>query len=282
VRVVQWAGKDVSGADVKVPDATRPMVLVFLGSEREQNEELLKQVKVAVPEEWKARVAVFVSGAQARQAAQELVKTGKVVWPVVADEKGAAAEGMGVHGWPATVVVRVDGAEVARVGGAPESLAFRMGAYLELAEGKAGKPSSRPVIIGDGKAKSPAGDLKVAEELMAKGQAEQARKVLEEALGRSPNAVQLRVGLIKAMAQLRRSEALGMLDKLPKDALGADEMEVLRGRVLMGISRWSDAKTVLLGVVGRRPEMVEAHYLLGQVYEHEKDWEKAAREYRVR
>jgi hypothetical protein len=47
------------------------------------------------------------------------------------------------------------------------------------------------------------------------------------------------------------------------------------------ILRWDQAETVLLEVIKRSPSQRDARYLLGRVYEHNNDWQRAAQEYRA-
>ena len=49
----------------------------------------------------------------------------------------------------------------------------------------------------------------------------------------------------------------------------------------MALEDWTQAKQALLVAVERNPRLGQAHYLLGQVYEHEGQWQKAAAEYRA-
>jgi hypothetical protein len=63
------------------------------------------------------------------------------------------------------------------------------------------------------------------------------------------------------------------------------EPELLRGRMLAALGQWDEARrlatTVLAGTNKDSPLRGAAHYLMGTIYEHDRNWEMAAQEYRA-
>ena len=47
------------------------------------------------------------------------------------------------------------------------------------------------------------------------------------------------------------------------------------------LGHWAEARYLAVTVLEQQPDLSEAHYLMGVVYQHEGDWEKAAQEYRA-
>lgn len=56
--------------------------------------------------------------------------------------------------------------------------------------------------------------------------------------------------------------------------------ELLQARASISQGKWDVAKSQLQALLKNAPSQADAHFMLGQVYEHEKDWASAAREYR--
>jgi Flp pilus assembly protein TadD len=74
--------------------------------------------------------------------------------------------------------------------------------------------------------------------------------------------------------------ALDLIEKVPANAVPGWQIAELRGRALIGLEKWDDAAKVLPGALTLNPHPDEAHYLLGVVYEQQKEFAKAAAEYR--
>jgi Tfp pilus assembly protein PilF len=88
--------------------------------------------------------------------------------------------------------------------------------------------------------------------------------------------------MIRALiASNRGPSALSMVDKLPADALAPGQADLLRARALLSMGNWSAAKALLTDLLSRLSDAREAHLLLGTIYEHDGDWQKAAQEYRA-
>jgi Tfp pilus assembly protein PilF len=55
----------------------------------------------------------------------------------------------------------------------------------------------------------------------------------------------------------------------------------MRGRIYIALGQWDLAKASLKAALAADRGCSEAHELLGRIYEHEGDWQKAAIEYRT-
>jgi tetratricopeptide (TPR) repeat protein len=122
--------------------------------------------------------------------------------------------------------------------------------------------------------------------LREQGQAEEALALLADGLKLQPDSVPLQVERVRALADLKQATlTLDLLKRLPAGALPAWEPELLRGRMLAALGQWDEARrlaaAVLAGAKSDSPLRSAAHYLMGTIYEHDRNWEKAAQEYRA-
>ena len=60
----------------------------------------------------------------------------------------------------------------------------------------------------------------------------------------------------------------------------ADQI-VIESRLLIAQGRWNEARATVLAGLEQAPDSADAHFLMGQIYEHESDWQRAASEYRA-
>jgi predicted CXXCH cytochrome family protein len=285
--VVKWSARNIAGSEVKVPADQRPSVLLFLRADQAQSRQVVKMAAAATPQVNLAQVVVVFSGPQAEEHAAAFAATKIVNWPIVADPDSTLSNPLGVEVWPATLVVQDDGVLVAHVGGAPLSLAVELQAYLDLAANRIDRATlnerlAKYELIGDGPAECAAWNLQMGRKLMDEGKAEEARMVLTDGLRFQPDSVELRVEIVRVLADLKLAEqGLKLLQQLPPDAMPAWEQDVLRGRMLASLGQWEEARRLAMGVLKENPGLGEAHYLMGMVYEHDRDWEKAAQQYRA-
>jgi tetratricopeptide (TPR) repeat protein len=233
----------VTGNAVNVPDPARPTVLVLLNSRQLSDQGLMRAISTAVPEEKRAQVILVECGAESGSAAPASP------WPIVPDPDRQISAELDVHGWPTALVLQSDGLEVARIGGASESLALKLGPYLELAAQTLDRAAverklTKNTIVGEGATR----DLLEAQRLISDRKPAQALKLLDAAIGRDPSSIELRLATARALIEL---------------------------------GRHTEAKTVLKVVLDHRQELPDAHYLMGQIYERAGDWEAAAKEYRA-
>jgi predicted CXXCH cytochrome family protein len=301
--VAKWSARDISGTDVNVPVERRPSVLLFLRVDQAQSQQVLKMVSAATPQIGLAQIVVIFSGPQAEEHAQAFRATKTVSWPIIADAEYSLSKPLGVAVWPATLVVQDDGVVVAHRGGAPLSLTVELQAYLDLATKKIdhealrtrlaavnddsrGRANRDAPLPGDEPGPRAAWLLEMGRKLREQGQTEEALALLADGLKLQPDSVPLQVERIRALADLRQATlVLDLLKRLPAGALPAWEPELLRGRMLAAQAQWDEARrlaaAVLAGVKSDSPLRSAAHYLMGTIYEHDRNWEKAAQEYRA-
>lgn len=289
---LRWSGKDATGADVTVPaPAGRPTVVAFAMAGSPDNAAVWEQVAAAVPADGgKAQVVVVLGGAQAHSDAVAMVASrpaARADWQVVADLPGVIAARADVRGWPTVIVLRNDGTQVARVNGAAGSLALKLAPYVALAAGTIDKASverdlARRETVEDSPAWKASWPVQQAEKLLADGKVEQARQLLSEAMKARPDSTPLKVAMAKALASAKRDvEAIELVNRLPADAMPPAQVVLLRGKLLVMAERWDQGRDVLAGVLKEHPELAEAHFLMGQIHEHDGDWQKAAQSYRA-
>jgi predicted Zn-dependent protease len=178
---------------------------------------------------------------------------------------------------------------VARISGAPESLALRLAPYVDLAAGKVAVTSDDPrslgaAVVGDKPDAARVWQLAVARQLLAEGQADRAVRLLGDAVKADPASIPLRLAMVEALASSGQGrDALTWLESLPPHALKADPapMALLRARVLVSLEQRDEAQRTLEGLARTTPLPPEGHDLLGQLYERRGEWQKAAHEYRA-
>ena len=93
---INWTAKTAAGAEVKVPAADKPTVLLFIRAEQPQSHQALKQA-ATILEGKAAQVLVVLSGQEAAAQAKALADSAKSPWPMVADTDYAASGKMSVH-----------------------------------------------------------------------------------------------------------------------------------------------------------------------------------------
>jgi thioredoxin-like negative regulator of GroEL len=284
---VKWTGTDASGAKVEVPVARRISVIAFVRAGQAQSDELLQLLPGVLKDAIDLQVLLIVDGENAAEQARSL-KQGKVNarWPIVVDAEFAASGQFNVHVWPTTVVVDPSGNQVAHIAGLSQSCASDLKAYLDFAAHKIDQAAltqalARHDVVADNPEQAAARHLQVAKRLIEGRQLDEARLQIEQGLKLKPDDAQLRLALAKVMLlQNQPKEALAVLDQLPASAAPPWQIGTLRGRALIGLERWDEAKKILPDCTNLNPEPAEAHYLLGLVYQHENDWARAAESFR--
>jgi hypothetical protein len=241
--VISLTTRDVDGNVIQVPDPSRPTLLVLLGPQQFADEGIIKAVSSAVPDASRAQVVLIECGPSENDSCNALP------WPVVSDPDRKISSELDVHGWPTALVVQSDGLEVARIGGASESLALKLGPYLELAARTLDRAAvqrklATNTIVGEGAAR----ELFEARRLISAAKPREALKLLEKAFERHPDSVDLRVATARA---------------------------------LIDLGHYDDAKSVLKAVLDHSPNLPDAHYLMGLIHENAGDWQAAAKSYRA-
>ena len=77
------------------------------------------------------------------------------------------------------------------------------------------------------------------------------------------------------------SSALGVLDGMDASQAPAWQLETLRGRALVALGRWEEARATLDEALKLNPDPARAHYFLGRVLAHQGEWPGAAKHYRA-
>ncbi|MBI5154507.1 tetratricopeptide repeat protein [Candidatus Poribacteria bacterium] len=281
-----WAW-DTTGAAVEVPDKARPTVLLFVRADQTQSREVVKLVTAAMPQIEGAKVIILFCGDQAGEHARVFAASESNCWTVTSDPGLEIAGPLGVQVWPATLVVKSDGVVVAHLGGVPPLLTTEVRAYLDLATGRIGREAltgrlAEYGLVGDDPARRASWHLQMGRKLLRRGDAAKARTMLEDGLKFAPESVDLRVALVRALVESRDgAKAMDLLKSLPPGALDSGDGELLRGRALALTGRWDEARRIAVGLLKDSPDLAEAHYLMGLVYEHDREWELAAQEYRA-
>jgi Tfp pilus assembly protein PilF len=186
-----------------------------------------------------------------------------------------------VHAWPIVLVIDRDGLELARVSDSSPMLRERLQSYLTgVGPRKIAAAVTQPTTTPS--TTRAARLLRLAEGLLNQNKADQSMKLLEEALRLQPQSTNVNLAIIRAEIQLSHGyEALSILRQIPADELPADRRGLLEGEIFMSLEKWEDAKRLLTAVAVNKSESRRVHELLAQIYEHQKDWQRAAMEYRA-
>jgi predicted CXXCH cytochrome family protein len=243
---------DVNGAAVKIPQGAQAAIVAVVNADASAARQTLEPLTTALKNRSDARVIIILTGDAAAARAKALAVSQKG-WSILADTDGSMSAALDVVGVPTTLVLKADGSEIARICGVAESLPLKLPAYLDLAAGKidAAAVEKKMVardLVGDGPDKQSARDVRMIELLLDTG---------------------------------KPGEALKLLMKLPGNALPNWRHNLLGARALMALNRWAEAKNAAQAAVSQNPASAEARFALGQIFEQEKDWPRAAAEYRA-
>jgi tetratricopeptide (TPR) repeat protein len=283
---VEWAGKDVKGIEIKVPAAAKPTVVLFLAAGQNQSEQVVALVKAAIGAAAEVQVVAVVSGTEAEAAAKKLAEGGQIAWPVVADGEYAASGKMNVHVWPTTVVVRADGEQVAHLAGISKAYAKDLESYLAFAAGKIDAEGLKQRLEAHDTVVDSAGQmadrhLRVAQRLLEKGLTEQAKVELAAGLKLQPQHAALQQAMVDVLLSLKEADAaIALLDQIDPKNVSGPKLKLLKGKALVGLGKWDEAREVLIGAAALNPNPSEVYYELGLVYQHQQEWQKAAEVFR--
>jgi tetratricopeptide (TPR) repeat protein len=125
-------------------------------------------------------------------------------------------------------------------------------------------------------------DLRIARVYLDEGKPEQALVFLERDVQDAAREAEVATLKVTALLQLQRvDDAAALLDAMPKTLQGTPPCALLRARVLVAQNRWESARRLAEEALAREPGLLEAHRVLGRIYEHQQDWPKAAEHYRA-
>jgi tetratricopeptide (TPR) repeat protein len=290
---VKWGGTDVrGGGQLSVPAEDRKLatIMLFLRVDQLQSSEAVAQVKeiLATGDGAKSTQVITVfSGESGKDSARKLAADPKWTWPLVVDPDHAVSGQMGVHAWPTTLVIGHDGKQLCHLAGYGDAYTRTIGGYLELAAGKVDEAALKAELEGnhvvvDSPAQMASRHLKVAQRLLERGLVDQAKVELAEVVKHAPADLAGRLSLADALLIVGQpKEAMQILDGSAAGAAPSWQADVLRGRALVALEKWDEAREVLSGAVKRATAPAEAWYELGKVYQHQGDAGKAASAYRA-
>ena len=283
---VELSANDSAGKPVKIPLASKPTLLMFVRIDQPQSTEAVESTKDAVKDLPNTQVVVILSGKDIAEGAKKKFIADNP-WPVVLDEDYSILGQLHVRVWPTSIVVMPDGAELVRLTGMPTSYVRDLNSYLAFAAGKITADAlkqrlSNSGVVADSAQQIAARHLLVSQRLLEKGLVEQAWKEAGEALKLEPKDPRLQQAMARVLLMMDKPvEALAVLDKLELATPANGETKTLRGRTLVALKQWADAKAALDAAVKLNPNPAEAHYFLGQVYQQLKQPDKAAEAFRM-
>ncbi|MCB2156307.1 cytochrome c3 family protein [bacterium] len=285
--LAMFTGMNLDGEVVEVPDGNRPSIIMFLRGGQPQSQQMMETVAAESSALQPAQIVAIFSGETAGEQAEPYAGTSSAPWPILIDPEYHLSSMLGVEVWPAAFIVQSDGVQIAHIGGAPLSLAVSLESYIQLARGEIDREAVRQrlasnQVIGDGSAKSAIWHLQMGGKLLDEGKPEEARAMFAKGLELDPESVDLKVKMISTLAELKNAkDAINLLDRLPEDALPEWQTNLLRGQVMAAVGQWDEARRLAVEVLKQRPNLGDAHYLMGMVYEQNKQFELAAEEYRA-
>jgi predicted Zn-dependent protease len=274
--------------ELKLPGNAAVTIVLFVRVDQEQSDHAVAQVRSLLAKDANAaRVVAVVSGEEAKDAARRLGAEKEWSWPIALDQDRSLSGGAGVHAWPTTLVLRRDGTVAGRMAGINDAYAPTLNAYVELAAGKLDEAGLRArldghAIVTDDAAQSGARHLKVAQRLLERGMVEQAKVELAALAAHPPDDLEGRLALADALLIVGQpKQAMAILDPLPDAKARSWQIDVLRGRALIALERWDEAREILATAAKRATAPAEAWYELGRVYHHAGDVEHAAASFKA-
>lgn len=280
---IDWSATSTTGAKIKVP-GTGPSVLVFVRPDQPQSRTAIEQIKSAVAQFKDVQVIVLVSADQAAAGGMKDLAAGD--WPMVIDPDFAASGTFNVHVWPTTVVVTATGEQAAHMAGISDAFATDLQSYLEFASGRIDAAAlkrrlAQHEVVEDDATQKANRLLLLATRLLETGQIDQADTELEKAMKLAPGDPKLLVlGARVRILQKKPRDAIALLDQVPSGAVPAWKLNQLRGRALIDLDRWDDARAALSDAAALNPHPAEAHYLRGLILQHDGKFTEAAAEFR--
>jgi predicted Zn-dependent protease len=282
---ITWSGVDATGRAMKLPGDAPVTIVLFVRVDQEQSQQAITHIRSFLSKNANAAsVVAVVTGEEARDAARRLSAQKDWAWPIAVDQDRTLCGAGGVHAWPTTVVLRRDGTVAGRIAGINDAYARLLEAYVDLAAGKLDEAGLRAKLDGhatvgaDDAAQSGARHLKVAQRLLERGMVEQSKVELSVLAAHPPQDAEGRMALADALLIVGQpKEALGIIEGLADATKGPSwQVDVLRGRALVALERWDEAREILTGAAKRATAPAEAWYELGRVYQHAGEAERAA------
>lgn len=286
---IQWQATDTTGGSVSVPLEGMTSVILFVKADQDRSDQALAQLgELLADPSYQGNVQgiAVVSGREAGVGAAQLVGSDRWAGPVVIDLDYEASGLMSARVWPTTEIIDEDGERVAHLPGLRESYSKDLRAYLDFAKGKIDRAALEERLKTNGTITSTpdsvaARHLHMAERLLEKGQTDLALKELEQGLAVDPDDAQLILTQVRIRLIMKDpTGALNLLETLAVGGAPAWRVETLRGRGLVELQRYDEARLVLDKALEVNPDPAEAYYFLGRVHEHAGEWELASAAYR--
>lgn len=282
---VQWQAVDTNGQTIQVPAEGKTSVVLFVRADQDRSDQAMSQLTELLKDPDYAPAVQAVAVISGKDAAADSLAD-KWAGPVVVDPAYAASGQMSVHVWPTTVLVDAKGKQLAHMPGMSESYVKDLKAYLDFAQGKIDRATLNTRLQENATIKSTpdsvaARHLHLAERLMRMGQDALALKELKQGLDSEPGNVELTLALALVHADMDKpDECLAALNTLKTEAAPAWRVESLRGRALVELDRYDEAREALDKALKINPDPAEALYYLGRVYQHAGEWQQASEAYR--
>jgi tetratricopeptide (TPR) repeat protein len=281
---VQITAKDSTGAQVKVPQADRPTLLLFLRADQDQSRTAIDNAKAALKDLPAVQVLAVLSGNDDPQLAKKFAQG--LPWTVLNDPDFALVGQLQVRVWPTSIVVTPEGKELARLRGLPESYARDLGAYLAFATKQIDRKTldqklAGTDIVSDSPEQMAERHLQVALRLMEKGLIEQARLELDRGLKLHPADQRIELALARVYLTLDQpQQAQALLEKYNEKSALAGEVGTLKGWALVSLKKWDLAIPTLQAAVRLNPNPSEAYFFMGVAYQAKAQWPQAAAAFR--
>ncbi|MCY2929299.1 MAG: tetratricopeptide repeat protein [Planctomycetota bacterium] len=284
-KTIALKAKAVGGADIAVPQADKPTVLLFARPGQEQSVKAVESLKNALKDAGSIQVVVVLSGEQLADAAGKLLKD--LAWPVVMDADYEIVGSCRVHVWPTTLIVSPQGAEMVHLAGLPQTYARDLAAWVAFATKKIDRAAldkqlATTDVIVDSHQQQAGRHLQVAQQLLEKGLADQARAEIDQGLKLAPDDARLL--LLSAKAMLLQKDAAGALaaaEKLEGKALPASQLGTIKGAALVALKQPDKAIGVLTEALKLNPTPMETYYFLGLAYQQKGKTAEAAAAFRT-
>jgi len=286
---IRWRATDTADHEVTVPAPGKISVVLFVMTDQARSDEAMTQLRAVLSDEAAGadvQPVAVVSGHGSGVGAAQINGSDKWSWPVVVDPDYEASGLMSVRVWPSTVIVDQAGKHIARLPGLRESYTKDMRAYLAFTRGKIDSETLKQRLDTHGTVVSTANHvasrhLHLAQRLLEKGQVKLAYEELKRGLDTSPDDLELRLTLAQVHLMIGEpAEALTILDALDAGRVPPWRIETLRGRALVALDRFDEARTSLNVALKINPDPADAYYFLGRVHEHAGEYEQASDAYR--
>ncbi len=286
---IQWQAIDTTGSPVSVPLDGKVSVILFVKADQARSDQVMAQLRALLAEpgyQGSVQGIAVVSGQDAGVGAAQLDGSDRWAGPVVIDVDYQASGLMSARVWPTTEIIDEHGNGIAHMPGLRESYSKDLRAYLEYATGDIDQSVLQDRLKTNGTITSTPDSiasrhLHMAERLLEKGQISLALKELEQGLAVDPDDTQLMLTLarIRVLSQ-DPTGALTLLDELDVEDAPAWQVQTLRGRALVELKRYQEAREALEQALKINPDPAEAYYYLGRVHEQAGDWQQASIAYR--